>query len=117
MNRATKILRNLAAAAAEQARLYRSLATAIEKDAEERVRVHRAIADLGMEQHRAIADLSVTQEHLAGVVQLVRLVTKDWKCRNCGCTDEQPCAIDEARGACSWVEKDLCTACAEEVPA
>lgn len=28
-------------------------------------------------------------------------------CRVCGCTDERACA-----GGCSWVEADLCSACA-----
>ncbi|SNS15866.1 PRTRC system protein E [Humidesulfovibrio mexicanus] len=29
-------------------------------------------------------------------------------CRKCGCTDDQACS-----GGCSWVEPDLCSACAE----
>ncbi|MDR2054254.1 MAG: hypothetical protein LBQ10_00045 [Desulfovibrio sp.] len=34
--------------------------------------------------------------------------TSDWVCRKCGCTDEAACP-----GGCSWVEKDLCSACVE----
>lgn len=29
-------------------------------------------------------------------------------CRQCGCTDDQPCP-----SGCFWVEEDLCSACAE----
>lgn len=32
-------------------------------------------------------------------------------CRQCGCTDEKAC-VDEAGTPCSWVEPDLCSACA-----
>jgi len=35
--------------------------------------------------------------------------TSGWRCRVCGCTDYDPCITDE--GPCSWVEKDLCSAC------
>jgi hypothetical protein len=31
-------------------------------------------------------------------------------CRVCGCTDEHGCETDD--GPCSWVEPDLCSACA-----
>jgi hypothetical protein len=34
----------------------------------------------------------------------------DRECRVCGCTDSQPCVT--ATGPCSWVEEDLCSACA-----
>jgi hypothetical protein len=30
-------------------------------------------------------------------------------CRECGCTDERAC-----EGGCSWVEEDLCSACADK---
>lgn len=32
---------------------------------------------------------------------------KERACRVCGCTDEKACP-----GGCSWVERDLCSACA-----
>ena len=32
-------------------------------------------------------------------------------CRVCGCTDSSPCP-----DGCSWIEKDLCSACAKNVP-
>jgi hypothetical protein len=32
-----------------------------------------------------------------------------WVCRVCGCTDERACP-----GGCCWVEKNLCSACAEK---
>lgn len=32
-------------------------------------------------------------------------------CRSCGCTDERACP-----GGCSWVEEDLCSACAGPAP-
>ncbi len=38
---------------------------------------------------------------------------KDWKdrvCRVCGCTYFRACVTPE--GACTWVEEDLCSACA-----
>lgn len=38
--------------------------------------------------------------------------TQDWSCRGCGCTDTQACMT--ADGPCSWVEKDLCSACVSE---
>lgn len=38
--------------------------------------------------------------------------TAMWKCRGCGCTDTQACP-----GGCSWVEKDLCSACVQDPPA
>ena len=33
-------------------------------------------------------------------------------CRECGCTDDAPCR--EEFGPCSWIEPDLCSACALE---
>lgn len=33
-------------------------------------------------------------------------------CRVCGCTADNAC-FDARRGACSWVEEDLCSFCAE----
>ncbi|MFA5366055.1 MAG: hypothetical protein WC325_12810 [Candidatus Bathyarchaeia archaeon] len=36
--------------------------------------------------------------------------TSEWKCVMCGCTDMNPCA-----GGCAWVEKNLCSACAEKL--
>lgn len=30
-------------------------------------------------------------------------------CKICGCTDDKPCITEE--GPCSWVMKDLCSAC------
>jgi transcriptional regulator with XRE-family HTH domain len=33
-------------------------------------------------------------------------------CRACGCTDDRAC-----RNGCSWVESDLCSACASEAKA
>jgi hypothetical protein len=33
-------------------------------------------------------------------------------CRICGCTDAEACST--AEGPCSWVEPDLCSACAEK---
>lgn len=44
-------------------------------------------------------------------------------CRECGCTDDRPCIVapdvndlveflDDAPSTCSWVEADLCSACA-----
>lgn len=33
------------------------------------------------------------------------------RCRVCGCTETTPCMTD--KGPCSWVEPDLCSACAE----
>jgi hypothetical protein len=35
--------------------------------------------------------------------------TWGWKCAVCGCTDTTPCP-----GGCSWVRKNLCSACAEK---
>jgi hypothetical protein len=32
-------------------------------------------------------------------------------CRECGCTDDDAC-LDEDGGPCSWVEANLCSACA-----
>lgn len=40
------------------------------------------------------------------------VMTPEWqKCRVCGCTWNTPCITSE--GPCYWVEKDLCSACAE----
>lgn len=36
--------------------------------------------------------------------------TSEWRCRHCGCTDMTPCDSD-----CAWVEKDLCSTCAEKM--
>lgn len=35
-------------------------------------------------------------------------------CRVCGCTDDQACETDQ--GPCSWVDKDLCSACVVDLP-
>lgn len=35
------------------------------------------------------------------------------QCRQCGCSEEDPCQHAE-HGSCSWVESDLCSACAPE---
>jgi hypothetical protein len=32
-------------------------------------------------------------------------------CRDCGCTDHDPCTGPDGR-ACFWVEQDLCSVCA-----
>jgi hypothetical protein len=34
------------------------------------------------------------------------------KCRVCGCTNDKACITPE--GPCSWVEWDLCSACADK---
>jgi hypothetical protein len=42
-------------------------------------------------------------------------------CRECGCTEEKPCVLDdeEPPTTCYWVQPDLCDACAtvEEIEA
>jgi ParB/RepB/Spo0J family partition protein len=35
-------------------------------------------------------------------------------CRECGCTDDKPCETGEGE-PCSWVEPDLCSACADKM--
>lgn len=40
---------------------------------------------------------------------MTRLVYMPGVCRECGCTNERPCP-----GGCSWIEPDLCSACAGE---
>lgn len=35
-------------------------------------------------------------------------------CRTCGCSEFDPCMDDDNYG-CSWVESDLCSACADRV--
>ena len=37
--------------------------------------------------------------------------TEDPMCRVCGCTNQEACTSD--KGPCSWVEPNLCSACAE----
>lgn len=41
-------------------------------------------------------------------------------CRACGCTDEDPCfyvdPLDSQPRACSWIQADLCSRCAEACP-
>ena len=32
-------------------------------------------------------------------------------CRECGCTDDEPCSHDESGDTCFWVEEDLCDLC------
>lgn len=49
--------------------------------------------------------LAMTKDHIPD--------TSGWRCRVCGCTDLEPCITDE--GPCSWVEKDLCSACVKLV--
>lgn len=34
------------------------------------------------------------------------------KCRVCECSDRDACRVD---GGCSWIEADLCSACAEMI--
>ena len=36
-------------------------------------------------------------------------------CRICGCTENNPCIDDNSGDTCSWVEPDLCSACADKV--
>lgn len=38
-------------------------------------------------------------------------VSEARRCRNCQCTDDEPCAE-----GCGWAERDLCTACVDKVP-
>ncbi len=35
-------------------------------------------------------------------------------CRVCGCTETTPCVDPESGDSCSWVEPDLCSACADK---
>lgn len=37
-------------------------------------------------------------------------MSKQRKCRRCGCTYNNPC-VDKAGMSCCWVERDLCSAC------
>jgi ParB/RepB/Spo0J family partition protein len=43
----------------------------------------------------------------------IKTEIKDRVCRVCGCTETNPCLDDETGGPCSWVEADLCSACAD----
>lgn len=65
-----------------------------------------------------------TANHIAGIAlelqnrlpaTLRRLSQKGWpegRCRVCGCTDERACEDPHTGGPCSWVEPNLCSACA-----
>lgn len=35
-------------------------------------------------------------------------------CRECGCDDDHACVDPGTGAACTWVEEDLCSACAPE---
>jgi hypothetical protein len=50
-------------------------------------------------------------------VELPPVEEPEQRCRVCGCTEMTPCHTDS--GPCSWVEKDLCSACqaVESAPA
>lgn len=43
-------------------------------------------------------------------VTTLRRIVPDRRCRVCGCTDTAACLVDGV--PCSWVEPDLCSACA-----
>ena len=49
------------------------------------------------------------QQYLCGVESDADGGTSTWKCQVCGCTDSTPCI-----GGCSWVRKNLCSACAQK---
>lgn len=67
--------------------------------------------------------LALATAMVAGVLALAlieeRRQPKERRCRNCGCTDDDPCiGTDIAIGLpvpCHWVQPDLCSACAEHV--
>lgn len=40
-------------------------------------------------------------------------MSADQKCRQCGCTNERSCAVDNA--PCQWVAPDLCSACLKKM--
>jgi len=54
----------------------------------------------------ALADHPQGSKALVDLEAFEREYTKDWKCQNCGCTNENGCPA-----GCYWVAKNLCSEC------
>lgn len=65
-----------------------------------------------------ILDVRAVQEQLTGLTALaatqLHIATDGARsCRVCGCTEDNAC-VDDERGACWWVDADLCSHCEDK---
>lgn len=58
-----------------------------------------------------VRDIYARDDKLKPVLEQIDLIAAakvgERRCRICGCTDYEPCYLDD--GPCSWVEEDLCS--------
>lgn len=78
----------------------------------------RETIDLGQDLSERLSSLAEAWDRPLSHVILV-LLTRGLRdaeamqvCRDCGCTDCDPCDGDQ--GACYWAEEDLCSWCADK---